>query len=470
MRKRKDSQLVLELHKPSTKESREYYGRYESISGILDETPRILDLVHADIESALEAEERNEARQGRKFSFTSENVLRIVLCQIIEGESLRGVVVQIDGNIFLRRFTRINDGKMMANTTLCRLKNHIQPETWKKINHALGKAAAQRGQITGDKLRLDTTAFETNIHYPTDSGLLWDTYRVLAGLIAYVRGIDPDAVGPKRAQRKCVKKLRTTISRKAGKKKSADSLKKPYEELCGYVESILIWEKEVRDRLRDGLRSDAYTDVGVCMAEYAIEELEKFAGLGARVLDQAKRRVFDGEQVPSDEKIFSIFESHTELLKRGKAGKPIEFGHMIGLQQTAEKFITDFEVFDKKPNESELVEPALKSHEKLFGRLPEELSADKGYYASMTEIGRLEKKIPMVAIGKKGKRNAKEDKRESSVGFKLAQAFRAGIEGSISFLKRTLRFFCCFNKGLEHYHATVGATIVAHNLIILART
>ena len=113
MRKRRECQLVLDLQEPSVKESREYYGRYDSVSRVLDETPKITDLVHPDLKEALEAEERAEARRGRRFKYTSENVLRIALCQVIEAESLRGVVVQIDGNYFLRRFTRINDGSMI---------------------------------------------------------------------------------------------------------------------------------------------------------------------------------------------------------------------------------------------------------------------------------------------------------------------------------------------------------------------
>jgi IS5 family transposase len=98
------------------------------------------------------------------------------------------------------------------------------------------------------------------------------------------------------------------------------------------------------------------------------------------VIDQARRRVLQGESVPNEEKLFSLFEPHTELLKRGKAGKAIEFGHMIQIQQVAEKFITDYEVYARKPAEPGLLEPALASHRALFGADPCRLAADKGYY------------------------------------------------------------------------------------------
>jgi IS5 family transposase len=187
-------------------------------------------------------------------------------------------------------------------------------------------------------------------------------------------------------------------------------------------------------------------------------------------LDQASRRVLDGEQVPNDEKLFSIFEPHTELLKRGKAAKPVEFGHMIQVGQVAAKFITDYEVFEKKPIEHQLIKPALENHKKLFGHYPESVAADKGYYQDMGAIETLSKKITVVSIAKKGSRTPDEVLRETDRDFRLAQRFRAGVEGTISFLKRILGLARCLSKGWTHYASTVGATIFAHNLLILART
>lgn len=177
----------------------------------------------------------------------------------------------------------------------------------------------------------------------------------------------------------------------------------------------------------------------------------------------------DGEQIPNQEKIFSIFEPHTELLKRGKAGKPIEFGHMIQIQQVESKFITDYEVFEDKPVEYELIEPAIESHKRLFGHYPGQLATDKGYYQDMAHIEQLEQQIEVVSIAKKGKRTEEQSQREHDPLFRHAQRFRAGVEGTISFLKRVLGLVRCYSKGWEHYLATIGATIVAHNLLILAR-
>ena len=132
--------------------------------------------------------------------------------------------------------------------------------------------------------------------------------------------------------------------------------------------------------------------------------------------------------MPNDEKLFSIFEPHTELLKRGKAGKDIEFGHMIQIQQVDGKFIADYDVFDERPVEYELLESVLKNHKKLFGRYPNELAGDKGYYDNMAAIDRLQKKVPMVSIAKKGRRTLEETEREHDLLFRIAQRFRAGVK------------------------------------------
>ena len=111
----------------------------------------------------------------------------------------------------------------------------------------------------------------------------------------------------------------------------------------------------------------------------------------------------------------------------------------------------------------------MESHKKLFGHYPDELAGDKGYYENMAAIDRLQKKVPMVSIAKKGRRTPEETEREHDLLFRIAQRFRAGVEGTISFLKRMLRLARCFNKGWEHFVSTVGQTIFAHNLLVLAR-
>ena len=466
MRRKRNLQDEFDFQPSNLKLTNDYFRRYAAIDRILRETPAVLDLAHRDLKKPLAAERKRD----RKFDYTSETVLRMVIVQKIEAESQRGLVIRIDDSCFLRRFVGIHNGKMMNYTTYCKLKNAIRPETWKRINRALTESAVEAERISGEQLRLDTTAVETNIHYPSDSSLLWDTYRVLARLVRAARDIDPDAVGDRRLQDRTAKRHMTWISRKAGKKRTGSSaLKERYQALFGLAEGLLAWADDVATALRQGLEQNAYDYEVALFAELVAEDLEHYLPLGRKVLDQAQRRILYGEEVPATEKLYSIFEEHTELLKRGKARKPIEFGHMVHFQQVEGKYITDYEVFARKPNEHTLVDPVLESHRALFGTDPDELSADKGYYESMGKLTRLGETIGVVSIGKKGRRSETEVRRESSEAFRAAQRFRAGIEGSISFLKRALRLARCFNKGWKHFVATVGATVFAHNLLVLAR-
>ena len=468
MRSKINPQDEFDFSPSHLKLTNEYYAKYEAISSTLEQVPEILSLVHNDLENPLKYATA-KGGDSTRCRFTSENVLRILLCQIIEGDSLRELVVRIDNSNFLRRFVRIYSGPMMDFTTLNKLKNSIRPETWHKVNRLLAKHAVKEELINGEELRLDTTAVETNIHWPTDSSLLWDVYRVLARLVEQARELDPVAVGTRRLHKRRAKRLRTKIARRGRHKgTSAQKLKPLYEGLIAMIDGILEWSRSVAATLKKSRhRKNGYLDEA--LAQILAEDLEHYTDLGSQIVDQARRRVLYGEVVPNEEKIFSIFEPHTELLKRGKVARAIEFGHMIQIQQVREKFITDYNVFEDKPVEHRLLNPALQSHKRTFGEYPRTLAADKSYYRNMDTVERLEKKVELVAIGKKGRRTTQETERETDPLFRHAQRFRAGVEGTISFLKRVLRLQRCFNKGWQHFVATVGATVFAHNLLILAR-
>ncbi|MHC5109413.1 MAG: ISNCY family transposase [Planctomycetota bacterium] len=465
----KDHQSEFDFTPSNLKLTNEYYRRYEAVSNILNENQRILDLLHGDLKEALRVA-TGKNRDGSKFKCTSDTVLRIVICHIVEGGSLRDIIIRIDDSHFLRRCVRIYNGPMMDFTTLCKLKNCIRPTTWEKVNRALARYATEHEKIDGDRLRLDTTAVETHIHWPSDSSLLWDSYRVLARLIKRARKIDSGLVGDRRLLTRKARRISVKISRKStNKMTSAVSLKPLYEKLITLVGSICEWIESVREALEKRTQNRRLNETDLAMTDKLAKEMAHYRHLALRVIHQATRRVLCGEPVSNDEKIFSIFEPHTELLKRGKAGKTIELGHMIQIGQVSSKFITDYAVFHHRPVEHQLVRPALKNHKKLFGEYPATIAADKGYFENMDAIRSMSEKVEMVSIAKKGKRTEEESVREADPEFRFAQRFRAGIEGTISYLKRILGLFRCVTKGWQHFVSTVGATIFTHNLLILAR-
>ena len=285
MRAKHVRQRGLDFSKSHLKITNEYYARYDAVSSVLDQAPELLDLIHRDLKKTLKSV--NCEGRGRRPKYTTEHVLRILVCQGLEGASLRGIVVRVDESNFLRNFTRIDGLTMMDYTTLCILKNSIRNDTWKAVNRRLAEYAVQSELIDGDKLRLDTTAVETNIHWPTDSTLLWDVYRTLDRLIRQAREIDPEAVGAGRLQARRAKRLQHKITRRAARKgRSAQQLKPLYMQLIGMVEDLFVWARSVGQALAERDRFDNVMDAARAAA--IVQQIDHYIGLVQRVLSQSR--------------------------------------------------------------------------------------------------------------------------------------------------------------------------------------
>ena len=453
MRTKSSLQMYLSFGGVSTlKVVKEYRGKYTAIDEILRKNPSILAAAHRDLAGSL-----SESRGGRRTKYTSEEILRALLVMFIEVDSYRDVVVRIENSEFLRGFVGLGTRSMMDFTFLSRAFGCLSLRTWKDINERLRSYAVANEKVSGDKLRADTTVYEANIHYPTDSSLLWDSYRVLVRLLRRVRREYPGLNLTYRFHDRKVKKRYLFISRTAGSRSKGKQRKvrSTYRDLIKAVERVVEFSDEVVALLP---KADPYA-----------LELDHFRPLAGRVIYQARCRVLEGKQLSANEKLYSIFEEHAELLKRGKARKPIEFGHKVLIGQTAEKFITQYQVMRNKREDKDLIDEVIESHIETFGEKPDVLAADRGFYESMDKLTKLEKDIDIVSICKKGRRNEEEQERESSDAFMDGQRFRAGIEGTISVLKRAFNLFRCLFRGFKNYAASVGCAVFCHNLVLLTR-
>lgn len=435
---------------------REYWAKYEAMGRILEGNPGILDIAHRDFDKSL-----SQSEYGRG-GYTSEQILRSIVVMFIEEKSYRDTVILVENSEFLRNFIKLGNKEMMDFTFLCKAFTALSEETWKLVNGALSKYAKKKEKITTEKLRLDTTAYETNIHYPTDSSLLWDSYRTSARLMKDACDEMKQVGLTHRFHTKKVRKLALYISRNGGKKEKGvqQKIKSTYRKLIERVKWI-VSVGEVAEKL---------LSAGNLKAMAVAAELKHYLPIERKITSQAERRVILGEKVPSIEKVYSLFEEHTELIKRGKAGKPIEFGHKVLLAETGEKFIIHYETMPKQKADTELINESLNIHYKVFGSSPAVLAGDKGFYESREQIRNLAKRIETVSICKKGRRTAEEDKRESTEEFNAGQRFRAGIEGTISVLKRAFKLSKCFFKGFKNFASSVGCAVFCHNLVMLART
>jgi len=429
---------------------REYRDEYKSLSDILDKQPKILELVHRDLEQLSKA----TSRRGRKPTFTSENLFRAILVMQREGLDYREASIRIAESETLQRFCRLLKKPTIDFTLLNKAFGVLRSETWEMINHLLALEALSEETISVDHVRTDTTVTECNIHWPTDASLLWDIYRVAAREMTYGREIDPCSC-PWRFHVKKIKKLYLYVTRysKSPNKKRLRKVRQEMktlviraEEILEKAEGFVAWTKRST--------SPKLLAIGAALAEQLC--------VMHQAATVARRRVFDGEQVPNSEKVFSIFEPHTELIKRGRRGRPVEFGHKVLLTQSREKFITDYVVLEKSCNDSELLSVVLQRHEERYGSRPESVAADKGFCPDADTYEELEDEIEYLGVPRSTREFG-----DTRMG--IWQQWRAGIEGTISCLKRAFRLARCCFRGFKNFTAAIGSAVFCHNLTILAK-
>lgn len=427
---------------------REYRARYRGISQVLDANDEILTAVHRDLQSLSEGDS-----SGREGDYTSENILRALVVQHIEGLPFRETVIRIGGEAFLQDFLRMRKKPVMDYSFLDKCFLAIRPQTWRRVNELLGRHAVAEEAITTNVIRTDTTVVESNIHYPTDASLLWDTWRVASRLLSRAREITPKSV-PHRFHDRKIKRLYLYVTRYMPSKSEARQrkVKEAFRTLIERTAWIVA--------IAGDFCVQAASRGGEALAALAAE-LQAHLPSMETIVATAKRAQIDGETVPASQRVFSLFEPHTELIKRGRREKPVEFGHKVLLCESAEKFITDYDVYAKQRPDCELTESVIDRHEKLFGTRPEVVAADKGFCPDDEKFQELAQRVDTLAIPRRMR---------DFVDKVLAhwQAFRAGIEGTISGLKRAFRLIRCYFRGFRSFEAAVGLGVFCHNLIVLA--
>jgi IS5 family transposase len=358
---------------------RDYRARYRTISQVLDKNSEILDAVHQDIKHLSQG-----GRKGRKGDFTSENILRALIVQNMEGLPFRDAVIRIGGDGFLQDFLRTRKKAVMDFTFLDKCFLAIRPETWKRVNELLSQYGVAQGAVNPKVIRADTTVVESNIHYPTDSSLLWDTWRVATRLLKRARAILRESV-PHRFHNRKIKWLYLYVTRymPSTSKSRQRQVKTNFRTLIERVE----WIVPIAGDFCLKYRSSSNLELSAIALE-----LQTYLPSMRTIVATARRANVDGETVSASERVFSLFEPHTELIMRGRRQKPVEFGHKVLLCETAEKFITDYEVYEKQQPDSDLTQPVIERHEKLFGERPKVLAADKGFCPEKSKYEELAKR------------------------------------------------------------------------------
>ena len=431
----------------------------QAIGTVLDEQVELVELVRQDLVRGL-----RKPQTGRD-GLTAEQTLRAFVVKQVKNWDLRELRDRIADGLTVRRVTQFFSAPVPRHTAFHRAFCRLRPETVRALNERVVRWAVAQGLEDGRKLRGDTTVVETNIHFPTDSGLLWDGVRVLTRLVGRLQALRPGQAIAFPNRTRSARRRMQEIHRLTPKQRETHQGPK-YRALIAITTDVIQASRQVVTAAQAAPGPDALTAGHVAALA---QEITEYAERTARVVEQARRRVLLGETVATDDKIFSIFEPHTDLIKRGKAQKPVEFGHKVLLSESGHGLITEYRVLDGNPTDDRHVAPSLHHHRDLFG-IPPTLSAhDRGFYSLDAITACQAAGVATECIPQRGGRKTPErTAHEKSRAFRRGQRFRAGIEGRISVLFRGRGMKRCLLHGRERFEVFVGLAVLANNLLVLA--
>jgi transposase, IS5 family len=432
----------------------------ETISSFLDRQHEMIERVRHDLVRSLK-----QPRKGRR-GMTAPQVLRSLVLMRLKNWDYRELRERIADGLTLRRFTDFYCDPVPKHDAFNRGFNRLTSETLKAVNDLVVQAAVELGLEDGAKLRVDTTVVETDIHHPTDNTLLWDVVRVVTRLIRRLaKALKLRRIKGFHDRRRSARRRMYAIQRMTTRQRE-DWQTTTYRELIGIAEEVVANAKIALDKTSKMRGKDVFAAMKI---DAIRAEIAHYCGLGERVIDQARRRVLDSEQVPNADKIYSIFEPHTDLIKRGKVRTPLEFGHKVFLAESAVGLITQYEVLKGNPSDEVHVAPSLQHHRRAFRRAPALYGADRGFFSEQNVAACVRGAVKIASIPQRGgSKTPQRQAYEKSTPFKQGQRFRAGIEGRISVLMRGRGMKRCRAEGAERFALFVAAAVLANNLMIIA--
>lgn len=446
MREKRQKQIPLMAHIKDHSQCQEL----EMISKIIDANPTIGEHILQDLNQGKVVSQRAGAK-----GMSADQVLRCTIVKTLFDFSYEELSFHIVDSQSLRWFCRIGIAdEGFKKSALNRNIKVISDQTWEMINHQILGYAQIHDIEKGRKVRTDCTCVESNIHHPTDATLLWDAVRVLSRLIERSR----DDYGLKvpffrNHKRRAKRRMLAVLNAKNQTQRKA-----AYIDLLTISDKVLGYTRRAIEAIRlISVKPDIFPLCG---------DMEHFAGLTEKVIDQTKRRILLGEAVPAGEKVVSIFEEHTDIIKKDR--RDTTYGHKICLTGGASNLILDCVISQGNPADTELTIPMLDRQKHIYGRYPLKVSFDGGFASKDNLKLAKERRIKDVCFAKK--RGLKEtDMCRSEYVYHGLRRFRAGIESGISWLKRCMGLTRCTWKGWNAFKSYVWSSIVAANLLTIAR-
>ena len=396
-------------------------------------------------------------------------VVRLLVLKHMRNWSYAALEREVRSNLVYRQFTRIGAAKVPDAKTLGKLGIALGPAVIEQIHQRIVAIAHEQKVIRGRRMRVDTTVVETDIHYPTDASLLGDGVRVLTRAMKRIVELTGN-LGAKlrdrtRSTRRCLNQL-GRAARSRGEQ-SKQRMAQCYWRLMAISQRVVGQARRFVREVAQGIKLCKRPSDWVVMDSHR-RYLEMMIPRVQQVLRQTRQRIHEGN-AHAPGKIVSLFEPDTEIIRKGKAGKPTEFGKMVKIQEAENQIVTHYQVYDRRPSDSELLMPSLDAHQKQFGRVPRLLAADAGFFSMRNEAEAHGRGVKRVAVPNLSTKSAERKALQHKRWFRNALRWRTGCEGRISLLKRRHGLDRCRYKGTEGMKRWVGLGVIADNLINIAQ-
>ena len=446
MREKQQKQMPLMAHIMDHAQSKEL----EMISSIIDCNCTICSYILQDLQKGKVVSQRAGAK-----GMSAEQVLRCAVAKTLFGFSYEELAFHIVDSQSLRWFCRIGIAEEgFKKSALNRNIKAISARSWQMINRDILGYAQQEDIEKGRTVRTDCTCVESNIHKPRDSNQLCDAVRVLTRLITRSR----DEFGVKVAgfcnhTRRAKRRMLAVMNAKNKRQRKA-----AYVDLLKITGKVLDYSRTALDAIK--------TKTLDPMSFPLFADIEHYADLTEKVISQTRRRVLLGESVPAAEKVVSLFEPHTDIIVKDR--RDTHYGHKICLTGGASNLILDCVIARGNPADTNLAIPMLDRQKQIYGRYPLKVCFDGGFASKDNLKQAKARKIKDVCFAKK-RGLAETDMCRSEYVYHRLRRFRAGIESGISWLKRCMGLTRCTWKGWDAFKSYVWSSIVAANLLTLAR-
>jgi IS5 family transposase len=418
---------------------------------------------------ALAQRHPNSRSRGRR-GVPAETVLRLLVLKHVRNWSYDVLEREVRANLVYRDFTRVGGGKAPDAKTMGRWGLALGPEVLKQIHERMVRIAQDHGVTAGRRMRVDTTVVETNIHHPTDSTLLGDGVRVLTRIMKKIRNIAGTAGTKLRDRTRSVKLRLLEIGRVARSKGPVrqDRLMQHYRRLLDATSRMVGQAKRFSEEIAQGVKRSRSFSKQLALKGLR-RQLDDMMPRVKQVMKQTRARIFQGN-TRSEDKLLSLFEPSTEVIRKGKAGKPNEFGKMVKLQEAENQIVVDYEVYARRPNDSDILVAAIDAHRALLGRTPRLVAADAAFYSNKNEAAAKAKGVKRVCIPNRSSKSAERKREQKKRWFRNGQKWRTGCEGRISVVKRRHGLDRCRYKGFVGMQRWVGLGIIADNIVNIGRT